>query len=145
MTRNTIIDIMKYYTEIVTSHTSEALSVLLSDPTFVLPRLFKSIKDLQVNELSYHGRAKYMGLEHEINGDVYSSLNEITYAFSIKHGKSLGLGKLIFSLQPNKVSISFKYEGWMERASSNIINMWIKDFLNEFEEDVRMERIKRKI
>ncbi|BBG23749.1 DUF3211 domain-containing protein [Sulfuracidifex tepidarius] len=136
---------MKYYTEINTSHTADALSILLSDPRFVLPRMFKSIKDLQVDGSSYHGRANYMGLWHEINGNVYSSMNEISYVFSLRYGRSLGLGKLVFSLGLNKVSLSLKYEGWMERTSSVIINMWIKDFLKNFEEDVRLERIKRKI
>jgi len=123
----------------------DSLKILLSDPNFVLPRIFKSIKDLKVNGSSFYGKAKYMGIEHELNGNVYSSLNEISCIFTLRHGKDFGSGKLMFTLQSNKVSIFLEYEGWMERVSFSLINRWINDFLKNFEEDIRMERIRRKI
>jgi len=59
--------------------------------------------------------------------------------------KIFGSGKLLFVLQSNKVAIFLEYEGWMERVSFSLINTWIKDFLKNFEEDIRMERIRRKL
>lgn len=136
---------MKYQTEINTSHTIDSLKILLSDPPFLLPKIFKSIKDLKVNGSSYYGKAKYMGIEHELNGNVYSSFNEVSYVFTLRHGKDFGSGKLVFTLQLNKVFIVLEYEGWMERMSFSLINRWINSFLKNFEEDIRMERIIRKL
>ncbi len=136
---------VKYTYEINTSHTVDSIIKILSDPSFLLPRVFKSINNLNVNGSSYVGIARYIGIKHEFNGNVYSSLNEVSYVFTLKHGKDFGTGKLIFQIYQDKVIVSIEYEGWMERMSSSIINKWVKSFLNNFEEDIRLERIKRKI
>ncbi|MUM65066.1 DUF3211 domain-containing protein [Acidianus infernus] len=136
---------MKYSTEISTSHSIDALLTLLSDPSFVLPKIFKSIKKIETTNSRFSATASYLGLTHEVNGNVFRSVNEISYVFILRHGKDTGSGKLSFIISNNKVDIIFEYEGWMERLSQSIIIKWIKEFCSNFEEDIRIERIKRKL
>jgi len=136
---------MKYSTEISTSHSMDALLTLLSDPSFVLPKIFKSIKKIETTNSSFSGTASYLGLTHEINGNVFRSVNKVSYVFILRHGKDTGSGNLNFIISNNKVDIIFEYEGWMEKLSQSIIIKWIKEFCRNFEEDIRIERIRRKL
>ncbi|WP_236752817.1 DUF3211 domain-containing protein [Acidianus sp. HS-5] len=136
---------MKYKFEINTLHSVESLRLLLSDPAFLFPKIFRDIKEIKVGRSSFYGNAKYMWIYHDFNGNVYSSLDEISYVFTLRHGKDSGIGKIILLLEPNKVTLSIEYEGWMERLASSALKSWTNEFIKNFEEDVRIERIKRKI
>lgn len=131
--------------EIKTQHEVEALRIILSDPKFVLPNLFKSLKEVKVDGSQIHGKAKFMGIEHELVGNVYSSLEEITFVFLLKKGNDAGSGKVTFTLTPGNITLNYRYDGWMDKMSSFVIKKWIDIFVKEFEEKVRLERINRKI
>ncbi len=131
--------------EVFTSHEVEALRAILSDPQFVLSRVFKSIKEVNVDKNSFKARAVYLGLSHHINGNVYTSLDEVSYVFILKKGENAGSGKLTFSLSPGKIVINMKYEGWMGFFSSSILKSWLTNFTKNLDEEVRLERIRRKI
>ncbi|MCH1771929.1 MULTISPECIES: DUF3211 domain-containing protein [Metallosphaera] len=128
-----------------TSHDVESLRIILSDPYFVLPTIFPSIKGLKILGGSFQGYANYLGIEHQVSGNIYISKNEVTYPFTLSKGKNLGAGKLTFYLIPGRVLIRLEYEGWMERLAGGLLRGWVKKFSNDLEEKVRMERIKRKI
>ncbi|EHP70060.1 Protein of unknown function (DUF3211) [Metallosphaera yellowstonensis MK1] len=136
---------MKYIAEIGTEHPQESIRALLSDPHFVIPRVFKSVKEFRVEGSSFRGVARYFGFEHEVLGNVYSSVNEVSYPFTLRHGVDVGTGRLTFLIQPGSVRVILEYEGWMERFSRGILKGWVRDFLTDFEEVVRMERIKRRL
>ncbi|ABP94713.1 hypothetical protein HA72_0538 [Metallosphaera sedula] len=130
---------------IPTSHTPEAVRVILSDPGFVIPKLFPTIKRLEVSGKSFSGMARYMFFDHEIKGNVFVSNTEVTYPYTVSHGNDVGTGRLIFSIGQGEVRIRLEYEGWMEHFSAPLLEKWLSGFLKGLEEDLRLERIKRKI
>ncbi|WP_287688907.1 DUF3211 domain-containing protein [Metallosphaera javensis (ex Sakai et al. 2022)] len=130
---------------VTTSHDTESLRIILSDPNFVLPLLFPSIKDLKVLGGSFHGHANYLNIDHEVSGNIYISSNEINYPFTLSRGKNLGTGRLTFYLTPGRISLKLEYEGWMETFAGGLLGRWVRKFSRELEEKIRMERIRRKI
>lgn len=137
---------MKVEYTLTTSHTPEALRDILSDPNFVLPKVFKSIKKIERYGSSYWGSASFMGISHSFQGNVYTSYTRVMYVFQLKRGNNLGSGKLTFIINSDgSLNVSFEYEGWMERSSSVVLKRWLEDFISNLDEEVRLERIKRKV
>ncbi|MEM3358595.1 MAG: DUF3211 domain-containing protein [Metallosphaera sp.] len=140
---------MKVTRVITSQHTMDSLIKILSDPNFTIPRLFPTIKMLIIRDGSFNGKAKYFLYQHEVKGNVYVSQNEISFPFTLFYKEKIGSGKLSISFRPNgqitEIVLSLSYEGWMEKLSNRLLNKWIESFLHGLEEDLRLERIKRKI
>jgi hypothetical protein len=134
---------MRISVEIQTKHESNALLVVLSDPSFVLPNLFPPIKEVKISEGKYTCKGKFLGTPFEMVGNYYSSTEgRIKYAFTINKG---GTGNLEFLIEQGKVTLIFDYDGWAEKISRLFISRWINDFKKNFEEKVRLKRIESKI
>jgi hypothetical protein len=86
-----------------------------------------------------------MGMKFNIHGNVLKG-TEIIYAFHLGAGGGEGEGRLTIRLLQGKVALRFEYEGWMERVSGIFfMERWFENFGKSLEEEVRMERIKRKL
>jgi len=137
---------MRLEYSVTTTHTSSALREILSDPNFILPKIFRSIKNIRSEGSSFSGTASYLGINHQFHGNVYSSYNKVTYVFQIRKGKDLGSGKMIFNINTDgRLDISVEYSGFMEKVSIMLLKKWIENFISNINEEVRLERIKRKI
>ncbi|BCU68815.1 DUF3211 domain-containing protein [Stygiolobus caldivivus] len=138
---------MKVEYSVTTSHTREALREILSDPVFVLPRIFKSIKNVQRDRSSYWGSASFLGISHEFHGNVYTSYSRIMYVFQLRRREGeLGNGRIVFNLKSEgSLQIEVEYEGWMEKTSLRVLKRWMDEFISVIDEEIRLERIKRKI
>ncbi|BDC18457.1 DUF3211 domain-containing protein [Acidianus sp. HS-5] len=134
---------MRISVEIETKHESNALLVVLSDPSFVLPNLFPPIKEVKANDGKYTCKGKFLGMPFDLVGNYYSSdEGRVKYAFTINRG---GTGNLDFLIEEHKVILTFDYDGWSEKISKLFLSRWINEFKNNFEEKVRLKRIENKI
>lgn len=129
-----------------TTHTLDALKVILSDPNFVFPKIFKSIKEIRTDGSSFSGTASYLGIRHEFRGNVYSSYDKVTYVFQVRRGNDVGSGKLTFLINNDgRIDILLEYSGFMEKGSTILLKRWLEGFISNINEEIRLERIKRKI
>ncbi|MCY0861678.1 MAG: DUF3211 domain-containing protein [Metallosphaera prunae] len=125
-------------------HEWEAVSTILSDPEFVIPRLFPPVKSITVNGSSFRGSGKYAMRDFEISGTVFKG-TEIRYVFQVKSG-GIGTGRLTFAPRDDELILKFEYEGVFERVFSlTARDRWIGGFLEKLNEEIRLERIRRKI
>ncbi|MEM3768031.1 MAG: DUF3211 domain-containing protein [Metallosphaera sp.] len=127
-----------------TSHDPQSLFTILSDPVFVLPRLFPPIKQVNLEKDSFNAEGRFMLMRFSMHGNVLKG-NNITYVFTLGSGNETGNGKLVIELQKGSVSLRFEYDGWMERTSGLFMDKWFTEFGSKLDEEVRLERIKRKI
>ncbi|ARM74619.1 DUF3211 domain-containing protein [Acidianus manzaensis] len=132
--------------EITTSHEEYALMTILSDPSFTLPKLFPPIKKVESKDRKFHCEGNFVGMKFEMNGNVYVSYNSILFVFTLKSGGVKGDGRLEITINEKSVKLVFSYEGWMNRFSRIFfMSKWFENFAKNLDNDVRMERIKRKI
>ncbi|AWR96415.1 DUF3211 domain-containing protein [Acidianus sulfidivorans JP7] len=133
---------MKYTVEFTTSHEIEALNIVLADPSFIIPLIFPPIKDVKTDNDSFNACGRFLGFSFCLSGNVYKSPNNIRYIFTMNRG---GSATLEFTLEKNKVSVEFDYEGWMDSFSKIYLPRWFKSFKDNFDEKVRLKRIQNKI
>ncbi len=125
-------------------HEWEAVSTILSDPEFVIPRIFPPIKSITVNGSSFKGSGRYAMRDFEISGTAFKGI-EIRYVFQVKSGGT-GTGRLTFAPRNGELILRFEYEGVFERVLSlTSRDRWIGGFLEKLNEEIRLERIRRKI
>ncbi|MCG3109135.1 hypothetical protein L3N51_01425 [Metallosphaera sp. J1] len=125
-------------------HGWDATSTILSDPRFVIPRMFPVVKELTVNGSEFVGKGRYAMRDFEMSGTVFKGV-DIRYVFQIKSG-GIGTGKLVFTQNGDTLILKFEYEGVFERTFSLMSrDRWINGFLEKLNEEIRLERIKRKI
>ncbi|QGR19658.1 DUF3211 domain-containing protein [Stygiolobus azoricus] len=137
---------MRLEYSVTTTHTPDALREILSDPNFVLPKIFRSIKEIRSEGSSFSGTANYLGIKHYFQGNVYSSYNKVTYVFQIRRDKDSASGKLTFNINADgRLDISLEYSGFMEKGATILLKKWIGSFISNINEEIRLERIRRKI
>jgi len=129
---------------IKTNHDINSVIIILSDPSFILPKIFPPIKSVENNNNSFIAKGKFLFTDFCLRGNVYSSMDNIRYIFTLKSGDRTGNGKLEFQFTEN-ININFEYDGWRDLITRNFISKWVNDFKNRFDEDIRIERIKRRI
>ncbi|BCS92710.1 MAG: hypothetical protein MjAS7_1318 [Metallosphaera javensis (ex Sakai et al. 2022)] len=72
--------------------------------------------------------------------------SELIYAFYLSAGGGMGQGKLTMNIKEGEIDLRFEYDGWMERMSGIFfMDRWFSGFASKLDEEVRMERIRRKI
>ncbi|AWR96282.1 DUF3211 domain-containing protein [Acidianus sulfidivorans JP7] len=132
--------------EIGTSHDDNALKEILSDPSFVLPKLFPPIKKVITENNTFHCDGIFVGMKFEMTGNIYKSNNIIRFVFSLKSGSAKGDGKLEITINDKVLKLVFSYEGWMNRFSKIFfMSKWFNNFAKNLNDEVRLERIRRKI
>ncbi|QKQ99162.1 DUF3211 domain-containing protein [Metallosphaera tengchongensis] len=135
---------MKRSIEVSTSHDAKSLYTVLSDPSFVLPRLFPPIKEVKIDGNSFDANGRFMLMGFYIRGNLVRG-EEIIYAFRLSGSGGKGDGRLTVRVG-SPVYLTLEYEGWMERTSGILfIDRWFSDFAEKLDEEVRMERIRRRI
>ncbi|AWR95649.1 DUF3211 domain-containing protein [Acidianus brierleyi] len=128
------------------SHEWNAIIEILSDPYFTLPRLFPPIKKVNRNGESFECEGKFVGMRFTMRGNIYRSTDLITFIFSLRAGGGLGNGKLMINSESEVLKLIFSYEGWMNRFSKTFfMSKWFDNFAKNLNEEIRLERIRRKI
>ncbi len=132
--------------DVRTSHEWNAVKEILSDPFFTLPRLFPPIKKVNKDGESFDCEGKFVGMRFIMKGNVYRSSDLITFIFNLRAGGGLGNGKLMINAGNGTLKLVFSYEGWMNRFSKTFfMSKWFDNFAKNLDEEVRLERIRRKI
>ncbi|AWS00369.1 DUF3211 domain-containing protein [Metallosphaera hakonensis] len=135
---------MKASRKFKVSHERGAVFAVLSDPTFVIPRLFPSVKEFSAMGTSFSGHGSFAFRKFELSGTVFKG-DEIRYVFQVRSG-DVGTGRLVFQYEANLVTMSLEYEGVFERLFGLMTaDRWIDEFIKNIDEEIRLERIKRKI
>ncbi len=131
--------------EFKTTHECDAVLTIVADPKFLVKNLFPPIREVEVKEDNqFVATGRFMLQGFVMSGNVYPSSNSVTYVLNI-NGKGASGGKLVISCYGNTARIEFEYEGWLDTLASRFINSWFDNFLKEFDEKIRLERISRKI
>ncbi|EZQ11046.1 MULTISPECIES: DUF3211 domain-containing protein [Acidianus] len=133
---------MKIILEFPTKHEEEVLTIILSDPTFVLPFLFPVIKKVENENTKFKALGRFGITNFEMNGNVYRRYNGVEYIFTMT---PKGSANLKFILDRNKVRIEFDYEGWLDSFTTLFIKRWFNIASKDFEERIRLRRIEKKI
>lgn len=132
--------------EILTSHEAKVLREVLSDPSFTLSRLFPPIKRVTSENDSFEWEGRFMGMEFGMKGNVYRGNEVVIYAFVLRVGGGKGDGRLEITPLQRSIRLVFSYEGWMNRFSRIFfMSRWFENFAEKLDEEVRLERIRRKI
>jgi hypothetical protein len=132
--------------EVGISHEWKAIKEILSDPYFTLPRLFPPIKKVNRDGESFECEGKFVGMRFTMKGNIYKSSDLITFIFTLKAGGGIGNGKLMINSGNSTLKLIFSYEGWMNRFSKAFfMSKWFDNFAKNLNEEIRMERIRRKI
>ncbi|QKQ99008.1 DUF3211 domain-containing protein [Metallosphaera tengchongensis] len=125
------------------SHEIGPVHTILSDPAFVIPRVLPPVKVIEVTGNSFKGSGQHFVYLFGISGTVYRGV-DITYVFSIK-GNGTGNGRIVIS-PGSLLKFTLEYEGYMERNLRLFsASKWVDNFLKNLDEDIRIERIRRKI
>ncbi|BBD73066.1 hypothetical protein HS1genome_1455 [Sulfodiicoccus acidiphilus] len=129
-----------------TSHEPEALVKVLGDPKFVLPRLFPPVKEVETRGTSFQAKGRFLGSSFSMSGEVYVSVDAVTYPFVLLAGSGKGDGRLTARFSPGSLVLAFDYDGWMNRLSGTFfMGRWFSNFGKGLEEEVRLERVRRKV
>ncbi|MCY0861550.1 MAG: DUF3211 domain-containing protein [Metallosphaera prunae] len=130
---------------ITTTYDKRSLISILSDPTFVLPRLFPPIKSVSRGENSFDGEGRFMTTKFHMHGTVIVR-DDIVYGFYLSAGGSQGKGRLIFTFNNNEINLKLEYQGKMEKLSGLFfIDRWFSDFASKLNEEIKAEVIKRRL
>ncbi|WP_404809763.1 STK_08120 family protein [Metallosphaera sedula] len=54
-----------------TSKPTSILKVILSDPAFIIPKIFRSTQDYEIHGNSFNITAKYSLLRYKVYGNIY--------------------------------------------------------------------------
>ncbi|BBD72071.1 hypothetical protein HS1genome_0460 [Sulfodiicoccus acidiphilus] len=128
-----------------TKQEASPIKVICADPKFLLPKVIRALKDVTIKEEGYVGWGFYFGTNFTIRGHVYSPEDGVVYPFELE-GRGKGGGKVTLLVHENQVTVEFQYEGWkFTPLMGTVIRGWLKKFGEEFDEQVTLERIKRKI
>ncbi|AWR98780.1 DUF3211 domain-containing protein [Metallosphaera hakonensis] len=113
---------------------------VLSDPSFVLPRLFPPIKGVSVQGTSYDCEGKYLLMKFFVHGTVLVK-EDIVYTFYLSSGGGKGNGRLTFKVSDGEVEVTLKYEGWMEMVSGTIsVGRWFSEFAEKLDDEITRYR-----
>lgn len=116
-------------------YSNSQLYSVLSDPEFVLPRLFPPIKEVEVTGDSFNAYGRFMGMRFHIYG-ILNKGEQITYKIYLTAGTGKGEGKLVIRVADSQVELRFEYEGWMERFSGILfMDRWFDQFVKRLKEE----------
>ncbi|QKR00892.1 DUF3211 domain-containing protein [Metallosphaera tengchongensis] len=132
---------MKIHRSFQTSHDCEAVLTLSKDPNFLLRKLFPPVSSIEKRGNKFKAEGSYMHLSMTAEGVVLVSSNAVTYM--LKTGDSVG--KIELECSDRKIELDFEYEGCDGFLAKRILSNWFDRFVEDFEENVRLMRIERRV
>ncbi len=128
------------------SHETSAFLKVISDPLFLIPRAFPPVYKVELVEGGFVAYGKYMGIAFTMTGNVYTGENAVTYVFTLNAKGGKGNGRLTISILGGSGSIKFDFDGFMHKiAGTFLIRRWLEKFAKNLNEEVRLERIRKKV
>ena len=140
---------MKLEREIKVSHQVDVVLQIFADPTFTVPRIFPNVNRIKVDGEKFEAEGKVTLYSYHLTGRVFPGYNEVKYVYdSDKGGGVLKISKV----DENVIRITLEHEGSLLAKIGSILRIGlitVNSNLNKLEkninEEIRVERIKRKI
>jgi carbon monoxide dehydrogenase subunit G len=134
---------MKLEREIKISHPVDVVLQIFADPTFTIPRIFPNVNRIKVDGEKFEAEGKVTLSSYHLTGRAFLGYNEVKYVYdSDKGGGVLKISKV----DENVIRITLEYDGsLLARIVSIIVNSILKKLEKNINEEIRLERIKRKI
>jgi carbon monoxide dehydrogenase subunit G len=134
---------MKLEREIKISHQVDVVLQIFADPTFTIPRIFPNVNRINVDSEKFEAEGKVTLYSYHLTGRVFLGYNEVKYVYdSDKVGGVLKISKV----DENVIRITLEYDGSpLVRIGSIIVNSNLNKLEKNINEEIRLERIKRKI
>jgi len=140
---------MKVEREIKISHPVDVVLQIFADPTFTIPRIFPNVNRIKVDGEKFEAEGKVALSSYHSTGRVFLGYNEVKYVYdSDKGGGVLKISKV----DENAIRITLEHEGSLLarigsilRIGLIIVNSNLKKLEKNINEEIRLERIKRKI
>lgn len=135
---------MKLEKEIKVSHQVDVMLQILADPSFTIPRIFPNINRIKVDGEKFEADGKVALSSYHLTGRVFPGYNEVKYVFDYDNDKG-GVLK-ISKVNENVIRITLEYDSSLiARIGTFILNSNLNKLEKNINEDIRLERIKRKI
>jgi carbon monoxide dehydrogenase subunit G len=134
---------MKLEREVKISHPVDVVLQIFADPAFTIPRIFPNVNRIKVDGEKFEAEGKVLLSSYHSTGRVFLGYNEVKYVYdSDKGGGVLKISKV----NENVIRITLEYDGSLSaRIVSIIMNSILKKLEKNINEEIRLERIKRKI
>ncbi|PVU76172.1 hypothetical protein DDW11_00230 [Sulfolobus sp. SCGC AB-777_G06] len=140
---------MKVEREIKISHPVDVVLQIFADPSFTIPRIFPNVNRIKVDGEKFEAEGKVALSSYHSTGRVFLGYNEVKYVYdSDKGGGVLKISKV----DENVIRITLEHEGSLLVRIGSILRIGlitVNSNLNKLEkninEEIRLERIKRKI
>jgi carbon monoxide dehydrogenase subunit G len=134
---------MKLERKIKISHQVDVVLQILADPAFTIPRIFPNVNRIKVDGEKFEAEGKVTLSSYHLTGRVFPGYNEVKYVYDSDRGG--GVLK-ISKVNENMIRITLEYDGsLLARIESIIVNSNLNKLEKNINEDIRLERIKRKI
>ena len=134
---------MKVEREIKISHPVDVVLQIFADPSFTIPRIFPNVNRIKVDGEKFEAEGKVALSSYHSTGRVFLGYNEVKYVYDSDRGG--GVLK-ISKVNENVIRITLEYDGSLSaRIVSIIMNSILKKLEKNINEEIRLERIKRKI
>ncbi|BCU70982.1 hypothetical protein KN1_22790 [Stygiolobus caldivivus] len=134
---------MKLEKEVKISHEIDVVLRILSDPSFLIPRIFPNVTSIKVHEDTFDVEGKLVVTSYHVSGRVFVGSSEIRYVYdSDKGGGVLRINKV----NDNTIRITLEHDGTLlARLGYPAVNSNLNKLEKNLDEEIRLERIKRKI
>ncbi|AOL16428.1 hypothetical protein BFU36_06630 [Sulfolobus sp. A20] len=128
-----------------TEHETAVILKIFSDPYFTLYKLLGAETVVAENK-EFEASLPLGVLSIIIRGSVYEGNNRVSYKFSTV-GLSRGEGGELNITVPKEgeIKVIFQYEGTMKSLINFMVRRRIAKNINNLNEEIRLERIRRKI
>jgi len=134
---------MKLEREIKISHPVDVVLQIFADPSFTIPRIFPNVNRIKVDGEKFEAEGKVALSSYHSTGRVFLGYNEVKYVYDSDRGG--GVLK-ISKVNENMIRITLEYDGsLLARIESIIVNSNLNKLEKNINEEIRLERIKRKI
>jgi|GEM_PF-1187319 carbon monoxide dehydrogenase subunit G len=134
---------MKVEREIKISHPVDVVLQIFADPSFTIPRIFPNVNRIKVDGEKFEAEGKVALSSYHSTGRVFLGYNEVKYVYDSDRGG--GVLK-ISKVNENMIRITLEYDGsLLARIESIIVNSNLNKLEKNINEEIRLERIKRKI
>jgi len=134
---------MKLEREIKISHEVDVVLQIFADPTFTIPRIFPNVNRIKVDGEKFEAEGKVTLSSYHLTGRVFLGYNEVKYVYD--YDKGGGVLK-ISKVDENVIRITLEYDdSLLARIGSIIVNSNLNKLEKNINEEIRLERIKRKM
>jgi len=125
------------------NHEIDVVLQIMSDPTFLIPRLFPSISEIKVNGGEFYYKGKVAFISYEGKGRVFVGAEGVRIVYETSRGSGI---VLLQKFNDNSVKITIQHDNELYGNMGKLaINSNLSKLEKNINEDIRLERIKRKI